>query len=543
MSARAIHDGSALDRDLVLSADVAVVGSGAGGSVSAEILSAAGLRVAIVEEGAFVDTTQDPTLREVPSFARLYRDGGVRPTRDGAISVVQGRCAGGSTTVNWTSCFRAPEPTLRHWRDVHGLDGVAPDDLAPWFERMERRLHVAAWEHPNENNALLARGAAKLGWSWGAIRRNVRDCANLGYCGLGCPRGAKQSMDRTTLPAALDFGAALVTRVRAERIELRGAHAAAVECVALDARGVRTTGRRVRIEAPFVVVAAGAIHGPALLMRSHAPDPHARLGRRTFLQTHNYSMAFLPERVDPFHGAPQSVYTSQFTWRDGAAGRAGFNMEAAGAQPVVTMNQFKGIGSALADFARRFPFLHTLVSQIRDGFCDASPGGEVRLRDDGSAVLDYPVTEFVWDGVRASYLAMAECQFAAGAEAVLPACSDAPVYRSWPEARAGIGALALRSPNVFLNSTHPLGGCAMGPDPRTSVVDAFGRHHQLENVLVIDGSIFPTSLGVNPSLSIYALAARSATALAERIGGRVGDAQKESRRPDDAQQESTHAAR
>jgi choline dehydrogenase-like flavoprotein len=256
-------------------------------------------------------------------------------------------------------------------------------------------------------------------------------------------------------------------------------------------------------------------------MRSGVPDPHRRLGKRTFLQTHNYSLALMPDPVDPFYGAPQSVYTDHFTWRDGVTGRAGFNMEAAGAQPVVSMNQFKGLGTELADFARRLRSLHTLVSQIRDGFHAESVGGEVLLREDGSAVLDYPINEYIWDGVRSSYLAMAECQFAAGATSVQPACSDAGSYRTWPEARAGIAALPLRSPNVFLNSTHPLGGCAMGADPRTSVVDALGRHHQVSNLAVFDGSVFPTSLGVNPSLSIYALAARNATALAARIAGRA----------------------
>jgi choline dehydrogenase-like flavoprotein len=213
----------------------------------------------------------------------------------------------------------------------------------------------------------------------------------------------------------------------------------------------------------------------------------------------------------------QSIYMDQLTWRDGVAGRAGFNMEAAGAQPVVTMNFWKGMGTEMADFAGRLRSLHTLVSQIRDGFDEQSPGGEVRLRADGSPVLDYPIGEWLWDGVRRSYLAMAECQFAAGAESVHPACSDAQAYRSWSEARAGIGALRLRSPNVFLNSTHPLGGCAMGPDPRTSVVDTLGWHHHMANLAVFDGSIFPTSLGVNPCLSIYALAARNATALAARM--------------------------
>lgn len=527
MSTREIHNGNTLDRDLVLEADVAIVGTGAGGAISAEILARAGLRVVIVEEGAY-RTPEEFTLREVPTFARLYNDGGVRPTKDGAIAVVQGRTVGGSTAVNWTSSFRTPEPTLRHWREVHGIEGLGLEAMAPWFEKIEQRLHIAPWNTHNLNNELLARGAEKLGWKHGVIKRNVNGCANLGYCGLGCPIGAKQSMDVTAIPDALDHGAALVTRVRAERLQISGDRVTAIEGVALDERGVRPTGRRVALRAPWVVVAAAAINSPALLLRSKVPDPYKRIGKRTFLQTHNYSLAFMPDLVDPFSGVQQSVYMDQLTWRDGVAGRAGFNMEAAGAQPVVSLNFWKGIGMEMADFARRLRHLHTLVSQIRDGFHPDSPGGEVHLRSDGSAILDYPINEYIWDGVRSSYLAMAECQFAAGAESVHPACSDAQAYRSWSEARAGISALRLRSPNVFLNSTHPLGGCAMGPDPRTSVVDTFGLHHHVANLAVFDGSVFPTSLGVNPCLSIYALAARNATALAEHITGRKLDLQQRS---------------
>jgi choline dehydrogenase-like flavoprotein len=513
-----IYVGSRLDRDLVLEGDVAIVGTGAGGAITAEILAGEGFRVVLVEEGAY-RTPEEFTLRETASLARLYRDGGAIPTRDGALSVVQGRTVGGSTVVNWTSSFRTPEPTLRHWREHHAIDGLSPTDLAPWFEVIEARLHIAPWELHNLNNQLLARGADKLGWSYGAIHRNVHDCAGHGFCGLGCPVKAKQSMDVTAIPDALAHGAVLATRVRAERLELRGGRVVGIEGVALDERGVRPTGRRLQVRAPWIVVAAGAINSPALLLRSGVPDPHTRLGKRTFLQTHNYSLSFTPEPIDPFYGAPQSIYTDQFTWRDGVTGRAGFNMEVVGAQPVVSMNFWKGFGPDMARFARRLRHLHILVSQIRDGFHQDSPGGEVHLRKDGSAVLDYPINDYIWDGVRSSYLAMAECQFAAGAESVHPACSDATTYRSWPEARAAITALRLRSPNVFLNSTHPLGGCAMGGDPRSSVVDPYGRHHQVKNLAVFDGSIFPTSLGVNPCLSIYALAARNATALAERIAG------------------------
>jgi len=524
VSEHQVLDGSRLDGDLDLEGDVAIVGSGAGGAITAEILSEAGLRVLIVEEGAY-RTSEDFTLREPSSLARLYRDGGAIPTRDGALSVVQGRTVGGSTTVNWTSSFRTPEPTLRHWREQHGIDGLDADELAPWFEAIEERLHIGPWQDHNRNNALLARGAERLGWRCGAIRRNVRECAGHGYCGLGCPVKAKQSMEVTAIPDALEHGAVLLTRVRAERLELNRNRVTGIEGLALDERSIRTTGRRVRLRAPWVVVAAGAIHSPALLLRSQVPDPYRRLGKRTFLQAHNYSLSFMSEPIQPFSGAPQSIYTDQFTWRDGVTGRAGFNMEVVGAQPVVSMNFWKGLGMEMADFARRLPYLHILVSQIRDGFHPDSPGGEVRLRRDGGGVLDYPINDYIWDGVRSSYLAMAECQFAAGAESVHPACSDAKAYRSWPEARAAIAVLRLRSPNVFLNSTHPLGGCAMGGDPRTSVVDAQGRHHHLENLAVIDGSVFPTSLGVNPCESIYALAARNATLLAERIAGGAPAAQ------------------
>jgi choline dehydrogenase-like flavoprotein len=516
VTAGTVHVGSALADDLHLEADVAIVGTGAGGGVAAEILTGAGLRVVMVEEGTRRNRDAVP-LREPWSLARLYRDGGAMPTRDGALTVVQGRTVGGSTVVNWTSSFRTPEPTLAHWQSQHGLRDLGVDALAPWFDLIEGRLGIAPWADHNRNNQLLAEGAAKLGWRHGAIARNVRDCAGHGTCGLACPLPAKQSMDVTTIPEALAAGAVLVTRARAERLVVHGTRVTGVECVALDERGLRPSGRRVHVRAPWIVVAAGAIQTPALLLRSRVPDPHRRIGTRTFLQLHNYSLSFVRERIDPFRGAPQSIFSNQFTWRDGVTGRAGFNMEVVGAQPVVSMSFWKGLGAELADYARRLPHLHILVSQIRDGFHEDSPGGVVRLRADGAGVLDYPVNDFIRDGIRSSYLAMAECQLAAGAERVHPACSDAAWWHTWRDARAGIGSLRLRAPNVYVNSTHPLGGCAMGADPATSVVDAGGRHHHLDNLWILDGSVFPTSLGVNPCETIYALAARNATALAERI--------------------------
>lgn len=515
-----IYTGSRLEADLTLAGDVVIVGTGAGGGVCAEILARSGFRVVMVEEGAYW-TARDFTLREVPSFARFYFEGGVRQTKDKGIGVMQGRAVGGSTTVNWTSSVRTPSQTLRYWTDTYGLKGFTPEAMAPWFEVMEQRLNVHPWTAHNENNALLARGAATLGWRYEALPRNVKDCPGLGYCGLGCPIDAKQSMLVTTIPTALDHGAVLLTRVRADQVDIRGDRVFGITGVALDDRGVRLTGRRVRIDAPFVIVAGAAINSPALLLRSNAPDPYARLGKRTFLQIHNYSIAIMPELVDAYVGAPQSVHSDQFLWRDGVTGRAGYHMEAVGTQPAGTMNFRKGIGPELVQAASQYRRTHILVSQIRDGFSEASPGGTVTLRSDRRGLLDYPITEYIRDGIRSSYLSMAECQFAAGAATVTPANMDAQPYTTWAEARAAIASLSLRSPNTVVNSTHPLGGCAMGEDPHVSVVNSDGWHHHLRNLAVIDGSTFPTSVGVNPGLSIYALAARQATKLVVALGRQV----------------------
>ncbi|MFY7927275.1 MAG: GMC family oxidoreductase N-terminal domain-containing protein, partial [Oligoflexus sp.] len=182
-------DGARLEKDLRLEADAVIIGTGAGGGVAADMLSQAGRSVILVEEGVLA-TSKDFQLREAESYSRFYQEGMTRTTQDGAISILQGRAVGGSTTVNWTSSFRTPEPTLRHWASDGDVTGLDIETLAPWFERMEQRLSIFPWELANPNNDILRRGCAALGWAHGAIPRNVKACWNLGVCGLGCPTNA-----------------------------------------------------------------------------------------------------------------------------------------------------------------------------------------------------------------------------------------------------------------------------------------------------------------------------------------------------------------
>lgn len=510
-------DAATLERDLDMECDVAVIGSGAGGGVTAEMLATAGLDVVLVEEGPLA-TSADFRMREREAYPQLYQESSARQTLDKSITILQGRCVGGSTTVNWTSSFRTPARTLAHWKDAVGLKATGPGDLDPWFARMEERLAIAPWTvAPNANNDALRRGCAKLGIPSGIIARNVKACANLGYCGMGCPINAKQSMLVTTIPAALARGARLVHRARVERLVLDGERATSCEARGVAANGAEPLPFRVRIRARHYVVAAGGIGSPALLLRSNAPDPHALLGRRTFLHPTLVSAAIMPQRVDGHFGAPQSVYSDHFVDSIALDGPAGFKLESGPTHPVLVGITLPGFGEEHARWMTRFPHVQVVIALLRDGFHPESRGGRVTLASDGTPVLDYVMSPYLWEGARRAYLAMAEIQFAAGAQSVMPVHESGQAAASWREARAMIQDLPMRALAARVVSAHVMGGCAMGPDARSGVVGEDGRHHLVANVSVHDASVFPTSLATNPQLSIYAVAARNSERLARAL--------------------------
>jgi choline dehydrogenase-like flavoprotein len=517
-------DAAKLAADRELEADVAIVGSGAGGGIAAEILTKAGLKVVIVEEGP-LKTSTDFRMREADAYPQLYQDSAARKTRDKAINILQGRCVGGSTTVNWTSSFRTPPATLAHWQRAFGLSALTVEAMAPWFDAVERRLGIRTWDQsPNENNALLRQAGWALGVSVAPIRRNVRGCWNLGYCGMGCPTNAKQSMLVTTLPAALAGGAILVYRLRADRLVVRGDRVEALDCTAMQEAGIHPLPYRVRIRAQHFVLAAGAIGTPALLMRSGAPDPQRLLGRRTFLHPTTVTAAVMDHPVKGYAGAPQSIYSDHYLDSVPVDGPIGFKLEVPPMHPVLFATTLQGYGEAHRRLMAGFANCHALLALLRDGFHPDSPGGTVQLGDNGAPVLDYPITDFVWDGVRRSWLAMAELQFAAGAKRVHVVHEQCEGYASLDEAKAGIAKLPLKNQLARVVSAHVMGGCGMAADERQGVTDAWGHHRQLGNVTVCDGSLFPTSIGANPQLSVYGLAARNASRLAEELTKRPAPA-------------------
>jgi len=503
--------------------DVAIIGSGAGAGVTAELMCKAGLQVVMIEEGP-LKSSSDFNQKESEAYPALYQESAARKTADKAINILQGRCVGGSTTVNWTSSFRTPAPTLEFWQARFGLTGYSVQALAPYFEQAERRLSIAPWlVAPNENNDLLRRGAAKLGIPAAAISRNVKGCWNIGSCGLGCPTNAKQSMLVTTIPAALDSGAQLLVETRAEKFEFANGRVTALICQKIESNGALAQSERgqkaITIVAKHYVLAGGAINSPAVLLRSGAPDPHGRLGKRTFLHPVVMSSAVFGHQVAAWSGAPQSIYTDHFMDTQPIDGPMGYKLEAPPLHPVIFASTVPGVGQAQHDLLKTFPNNHTLLALLRDGFHDESRGGQVELRTDGSPVLDYPLTDFVMDGGRRALLSMMEIQFAAGARQVLPLHEMARPYLSWAQARDAVNRLPMKPLLTKVVSAHVMGGCSLSAAENRGVTQPDGVHWQIENLSVHDGSLFPTSIGANPQLSVYGVVNRLAQGLAKKLTG------------------------
>jgi len=245
-----IHTGRGIESDLSLECDVCVVGSGAGGAVVAQRLATAGKSVVVLEDGGFHSSdTFDLTERNM--FARLYQEGGARATADQSMAILQGRAVGGTTVVNWTTCFRTPERVMQFWAEHHGVEGISHEALVPHWARIEERLNVVQMrlDQVNRNNMVTWRGLEALGWHKDLLSRNVKGCAHTGYCGVGCVIDAKQSMLVTFIPEAVAAGAEVYANAWVERIEVDGRHCTGVVARVRDPRSDRPSGHTITVRA------------------------------------------------------------------------------------------------------------------------------------------------------------------------------------------------------------------------------------------------------------------------------------------------------
>jgi choline dehydrogenase-like flavoprotein len=462
---------------VTLEADVCVVGAGAGGAVVAAELAEGGARVVVLEQGP----AHDPdgfTAKPSEMLARLYRDGGQTVTLGRPpIGLPLGRGVGGTTVVNSGTCFRTPPQVLERWQREFGID-VDASSLRPCFERVEHSLSVSEVtpELAGLNAAVARRGAERLGWSHGYLRRNAKGCVGSGVCAFGCPTSAKQHTGVTYVPRAKDAGATIITGATVRRVLVRSGRAYGVEANIGEVR------------APTVVLAAGTVHTPVLLKRSGVGGSSRELGRNLTLHPATAVFALMDEVVDMARGVPQSFYIDEF------AGE-GIMLEGVAGPPAYAAVALPLTGRRHAEVMASYRHLAQFGLMVSD-----SPRGRI-VSVGGRPVIRYDLDDRDLERFRIGLRRLEELFDAAGAR---------EVFLPLPK---GVRPEEVRAGQLKLMGFHPLGTARAHAHPDHGVVDGGLAVHGVGGLHVADGSIVPSALGVNPQLTIMAFATRLAFGL------------------------------
>ncbi len=485
--------------DLVLDTDTVVVGSGAGGAVVATERALTGERVLVLEEGPNVPSSLLGKMRPSESVRHVWRDGAftlaVGLGDSPSINVTMGRCIGGSSVLTGGVCFRTPEAVLQHWTKGLGLRDYTVRGMESYFEHVERAIHVeeVPVEMRSRSTHLFGIGAARMGLDMKPMHRNTINCNGCGRCNFGCPHEAKTSVDLSYLPRALAAGAQVFSHCLVERIIHKNGRAVGVEGRLLNRDG--KPGNKLTVHARRVVVAAGAWHTP-LLLRASKVGHKERVGRHLTLHPGFRLMARFDEPVQGWKGAMQSAWVGDLEAR-------GVTLTSLFVPPGILAAAMPGVGVEHTDRAKQLGHLAMFGGIVHD-----DGGGTVHRVPGREPLVTYRMAKKDRRAVSLLLRTMGDAFFAAGAREIF-----LPVLGARPQTADDFRKFDLDSISATrfeCASQHPMGSAQMGSRPENSVVDGDGKIWGMEDLYVVDGSIVPTSLGVNPQLSIMAIATRIA---------------------------------
>ena len=509
----AVNTADSLSGDVVLTADVVVIGSGAGGAVAAARFAEAGREVVILEEGEYLRAV-DFTELERDMVPRLYAEQGMRATVDASVSILQGRAVGGGTTVNWMLMLRPLDHVLEEWTRTFHLHDFGGADLLPHLDRVGGEVHagVPPEEALSPSNLAIFRGAHALRWHARAEMINARGCIRAGTCSLGCRYDAKQGGLLTYLPRAFSAGTRLYSSASVERIEIverrvRGqtpprkrVHATVRDPL------TRAPKARLIVDAPIVVLAAGAVGTPVILQRSGLGG--GGVGRYLRLHPTTGVMGRYPEETYPVAGIPQTAVCDEFVRRDQHG--YGFWIECPGLLPAIASAALQGCGAEHRALMNQLRHTVPFIVLVRDGSGIEASLGSVDLGRDGRVRIRHRLSSADRENLQEGIQAAARLHLAAGASEVVSL--HTPIVRTSTE--SGLRAIrnASVAPNrVALFSAHVNGTCRLGVKPATSGCSPTGERHGVRGLYVMDGSLLPTAPGVNPQWTIMAMASLLAT--------------------------------
>jgi choline dehydrogenase-like flavoprotein len=490
-----------LDADEAIECDVVVVGTGAGGAVVARELAEAGHAVVLIEEGEYY-TRSDFSNRTLSSQGKLYRDMGSTITLGNTgIPLPIGMNVGGSTTINSGTCYRVPDRVLAKWRDDFGLTEITPDAMAPYFERVEQVIGVgeARREHLGGAARVIARGCERLGYKHKPLRRNAPDCDGKGVCCFGCPTDAKRSTNVSYVPLALRAGAQLFTGARVERILAESGRATGVEARARGGHRARLTVRAKR-----TVVACGTLYTPVLLERSGLAGSSGELGKNLSIHPAAAVLGWFDETIAGYNAIPQGYSIEQFH-------DEGILFEGGTTPLDLAAATLPFVGRSFVELAESYDHVAMFGFMIED-----TSRGRVFSSKAGRPIITYILNDADVARIKRGTEILARVYLAAGARKVYPMVHGFDVLQSEADlTRFRRARLSAR--DFDLTAYHPLGTARMGLDPARSVVGPDHRVHDVRDLYVTDGAAVPSSLAVNPQVTIMAMATRAAEKIAASL--------------------------
>jgi choline dehydrogenase-like flavoprotein len=485
------------------SADVIVVGTGAGGAIAGTQLAKKGNRVLFLEAGGAFTAKDFQKKSLIWATRNLYAGSGLQISLGTPpILIPQGQCVGGSTVLNSGICFRPPDAKLQEWAAMVGDERLLPESIGPHVSSIWKRLAIAPTHAGigRRNNDVLRLGLDRIGMIHDWIDRNAPGCIGCGVCHLGCPSGGKASVDKSILPEAMHHGAEILTRVRVEGVIIENGSVTGVEGNILDPE-TRNPIKKITVKAPRVIIAASAFGSPLILEKSGIESP--ALGEHLSLHPGGAVLAEFADPIMMWDGVPQGYWG-----RDPDNEHVIIESANAGAAEIYTLlGKAGGEGAALA---KRFPYFALAGAMLRD-----EGEGTIRLVSGFKPLIRYDLSDADIDRLKRGMKTVVRAYFAAGAKAVCPLVHPSTFYDREEDALAAIDAVQTGVDFSHAHASHPHGTCRMGTrdGEHSGVVDGNGQVYGVQGLYVMDGSIFPSTLGVNPQVTIMSMA----SALSERL--------------------------